>query len=313
MPFQAVAERCGKWWFYWWAGPVLYIHAVDLGDVSPEYCEVAQPYALLGMRRGSIPVACVPLVYRAREDAWAVAGARGHHYRRADKLAKALAETVETWPYGCAWTPAGRVPPAVLDVGLLAEALERMPVYRLPPEELATDYVVWSYGQDLVGFLRSEFIHLVRSSRAEERWREICEREDPRACYPGPIGELLADIRARGLVPAVDASLFGARHKYTAPWGFAESSIRTQRGRVRVYYTVGHILREVVQRKRLVEPADSELPLLPVDGPIDPQGPIMRQRRRQGPKPVLEPTGEFPTSHGQEKGGPLAVFDLLDL
>jgi len=313
MPYQQVTEYCGRWWHFFWAGPLLYVHLVDVEGLPEDYCEVAQPASLLRRSRDSIPVACVPLVYRLGESAWVTVGNnRRHYYRRADKLAKALAKAAETWPHWCRWSPVGPLPPSILDVGLLQEALLKMPVYKPPPEELAIDFVTWSYAHP-ADFLHSEYIHLLRAKRAGEKWREICEHGDPRACYPGPLGELLADIRARGLVPAVDASLFGARHKYTAPWGFAESSIRTQRGRVRVYYTVGHILREVVQRKRLVEPADSELPLLPVDGPIDPQGPIMRQRRRRGPKPVLEPTGEFPTSHGQEKGGPLAVFDLLDL
>jgi len=61
MPYQLVEEYCGKWWHYFWAGPVAYIHQVDLGeDVSPEYREVAQPANLLGLRKHSIPVACIP-------------------------------------------------------------------------------------------------------------------------------------------------------------------------------------------------------------------------------------------------------------
>jgi len=315
MPYQMVTEYCGRWWHFWWAGPLLYVHSVDVEDLPESYCEIAQPANLLHLTRYSIPVACVPLTYRVGDSAWAVVGEnKQHYYRRADKLAKALEEAAETWPYWCNWTPVGRIPPGVLDRELLVEALLRMPILQLKPEDLAVDYVAWTYGQNLVGFLQSDFVHLTRAKRAEEKWREICEYGDPRQCYPGAVGAVLADIRGRGLVPAVDASLFGVRRRYTTPWGFAESSIRTQRGRMRVYYVLGYLLRAVLARRAVTEMFyKEEIPLPSLSEHIDIQGPIMHQRRKRKPEPVLEPIEEFPTSHGQEKGGPLAVFDLLAL
>jgi len=309
MPYQLVEEYCGRWWHFWWAGPNLYVHLVDVEGLPEDYCEVAQPASLLRRSRDSIPVACVPLVYRGSEDVWVVAGNRNHHYyRRADRLARHLENIVTTWPYDCAWTPVGRVPPAVYDVELLEEALRHMPILRPKPEELAVDYVAWSY-RDLADFLRSEYIYLVQARRSKEKWREICEHGDPRTCYSGALGELLASIKEQGLTPAIDAALFGFR--YAKPWGAVPVYLRQ---RVRVYYVLGRLLKAAIQRAPPSTSADSELPLLPVDGPMDPQGPIMRQRRRRKPTPsapiaLLEDF--LPTTHGQERGGPLAVFDLL--
>jgi len=308
MPYQLVTEYCGRWWHFFWAGPNLYVHLVDVEGLPEDYCEVAQPGNLLGLRRGSIPVACVPLVYRAGEDVWVVAGNRNHHYyRRADRLAKVLEKNVETWPYWCSWTPVGRVPPSVYDVELLAEALLKMPVYKPPPEELAIDFVAWSYEKDVSNFLHSEYIHLVRSSRAEERWREICPEGDPRQCYPGALGEILASLKEQGKTPAVDSTVFGAR--FARPWGAPPVYLRNG---ARVYYVLGHVLREVVQRK-VMEQADVEIPILPVADYIDVQGPIMRRERRRKPTPSapIASIEDFPTS-GDVKGGPLAVFDFLD-
>jgi len=307
MPYRMVEERCGRWWHYWWAGPATYIHAVDLGEDVPEsFCEVAQPYNLLGARRGSIPVACVPLVYREGEGAWHY---RGKTYARVSNLAKALAKAAETWPHWCRWSPLGSLPPSVLDVELLQEALLKMPILRPTPEELAIDFVTWSYAHP-ADFLHSEYIHLLRAKRAEEKWREICPHEDPRACYPGSLGETLAQIKERGLTPAVDSALFGTR--CTRPWGRAEIGVYTERGKAHVYYVLGHVLREAQARKAAAEEFYREevsLPTLDL-APIDVQGPIMRKARRRRPEPLalIEPLEDFPTS-GQE-GGPFAAFDL---
>jgi len=311
MPYQVVTERCGKWWHFFWAGPNLYINLVDLGeDVSPEYCDFAQPGNLLELRKGSVPIACVPLVYRTGENTWA--GQLGL-YRRPDRLAKALVKAVEKWPYGCKWRylPFGGAPPSVLDVELLEEALRRMPILRPTPEELAVDFVVWSFSHP-ADFLRSEYIYKLRAKRASEKWREICPHEDPRTCYPGAVGELLADIRARGVVPAVDSILFGAR--YARPWGAAPVYLRTAGKTTRIYYVLGHLLREALPRMR--ERADSELPLLAPDfAPIDVQGPMLRKARKRKPEPLapIEPVEDFPTGQDDTRGGPLAAFDLLDL
>jgi len=253
MPYQVVEEYCGRWWHFFWAGPLLYVHLVDIPDLSPSYCEVAQPTSLLNHSKYSIPVACVPLVYRAGEQRWAASGVRGF-FRRTDKLAEALEEAAQRWPYWCSWTPAGRVPPSVYDVGLLAEALEKMPIYDPPPEDLAIDYVNWSYPY-LPDFLDSEFVHVVRGPNAEfvARWREICEHEDPRQCYPGALGEKLSLIKRHKLVPGLDGMLFGKTFLQRRPWGIPPSYLKRDGGLMIVYYALGHVLRGVFERRRAVE------------------------------------------------------------
>jgi len=312
MPYQMVTEYCGRWWHYWWAGPNLYIHLVDLGEDTPlSYCEFAQPARLIYMRKHSVPVACVPLTYRVGEDRWVVAGTRvNHYYRRADNLAEALEEAAQGWPYGCRWRdlPYGGAPPGVYDVGLLAEALERMSVFRPVPEELAVDYVVWSY-QHPANFLHSEFIYLLRAKHASEKWAEICPHEDPRTCYPGAVGEILASFKAQGKVPAVDSALFGRR--FARPWGAAPVYLRT----TRIYYVLGHLLREALSRMQVLkdQPSEWEFPLDLT--PLDVQGALLRKARKRRPEPLspIVPIEEgLPTSQ-EEKGGPLAAFYLLDL
>jgi len=301
MPYQMVEERCGRWWHYWWAGPLLYIHLVDLGAVSPEFCEYVLPGNLLELRRGSIPVACIPLVYREGEGAWHY---RGKTYARVSNLVKTLERAAETWPHWCRWSPLGSLPPSVLDVELLEEALRKMPIYRPKPEELAADFVAWSYAHP-ADFLHSEYIHLLRAKRAEEKWREICPHDDPRQCYPGGLGETLAEIKAQGKTPAVDSILFGKRS--VRPWGQTEIGVYTERGKAHVYYVLGHLLREVLPR--VPQTATSEIPLPTLVTP-DAQGPLLRRARRRRPEPLapIEPLEDFPTS-GQE-GGPFAAFDL---
>jgi len=318
MPFQVVEEYCGQWWHYWWAGPLLYIHLVDLGEDTPlSYCEFAQPARLIYMRKHSVPVACVPLTYRVGEDRWVVAGTRVQHfYRRPDNLAEALAKAVETWPYGCRWRdlPFGGAPPGVYDVELLEEALRHMPVFRPVPEELAVDYVVWSY-RYLADFLRSEFIYLTRAKRSEEKWREICPEGDPRRCYPGAVGEILYSFKEQGLTPAVDSVLFGRR--FARPWGVAPVAYKTERGWSRVYYVLGHLLRAALPRIMSHEQAEWEIPRLTVDEPIDIQGPMLRKARKRRPEPLapIAPIEEedLPPRAQGVKGGPFAAFDLLDL
>jgi len=298
---------------------VTYIHLVDVEDLPESYCEVAQPYNLLGLRKYSIPVACVPLVYKAGERKWVVTGTRNlHYYRKADSLAEALEEAAQGWPHWCRWRdlPHGGTPPGVYDVDLLAEALERMPVFRPKPEDLAVDFVVWSYGHDLTDFLRSEFVVYTRAKRTSEKWREICPHGDPRECYQGAVGEWLADVRARGLTPAVDSALFGKR--FARPWGVAPVYLRTERGATRIYYVLGHLLREVLPRIQMLKRQSSEweIPQLIVDEAVDVQGPLLRQIRRRRPEPLapIAPLEDFPTSNSQvERGGPFAAFDLLDL
>jgi len=282
---------------------------VDVEDLPESYCEVAQLANLLGLRKHSMPVACLPLVYREGEGVWVYGG---KSYTRLDSLIAALEKAVDTWPHWCKWAPHGPLPPGVLDTELLEAALRRMPILRPQPETLAVDFVVWSY-RDLADFLRSEYIHLTASSRFKERWREICPERDPRACYPGAVGELLADIRARWLVPAVDSVLFGKT--LARPWGAAPVS-RLVAGRTTyVYYVLGHLLREVLPRMR--EQADSELPLPAPDlTPIDVQGPMLRKHRKRRPEPLspIVPIEEgLPTGQDSDSSGPFAAFDLLDL
>jgi len=310
MPYQLVEERCGKWWHYWLAGPNLYINLVDLGeDVPSEYCEYAQPGNLINLHKYSIPVACLPLVYRESEGVWVYGG---KSYTRLDSLLKAIEKATETWPHWCRWAPRGPLPPGILDTGLLQEALLKMPILRPKPEDLAVDFVVWTYERNVTTFLRSEYVHLTASSRFEERWREICEHDDPRQCYPGALGEVLADIRARGLVPAVDSVLFGRR--FARPWGAAPVYHRSERGATRIYYVLGRLLREVLPRIMSHEQEDWEIPRLDL-APLDVQGPMLRRmrRRRPEPYPVIELVEDFPTGQDDARGGPLAAFDLLDL
>jgi len=310
MPYQVITERCGKWWHFWLAGSNLYIHLVDVEDLPESYCEVAQPANLLGLRKHSIPVACIPLVYRAEERVWVL---QGKSYTRLDSLIAALERAVETWPHWCRWAPRGPLPPGVLDTDLLVEALRRMPVFRPQPEELAVDYVVWSYDHP-ADFLHSPYVHLTRSPRARERWREICPHEDPRQCYPGALGEALADIWARGLVPAVDSALFGRR--FARPWGSPPVAYRTERGWTRVYYVLGHLLREVIPRVQALKEQETwEIPRLDLT-PLDIQGPLLRKARRRRPEPPapIAPLEDFPTSSSQvERGDPFAAFYLLDI
>jgi len=308
MPYQVVEEMCGRWWHYWWAGPLLYAHLVDVPNLPADYCEVAQPGNLLGLRRYSIPVACVPLVYRESESVWVYGG---KSYTRLDSLLKAIEKAVETWPHWCRWAPRGPLPPAILDAELLAEALRHMPILRPRPEDLAVDFVVWTYKRDVTAFLHSEYVHLTASSRLKERWREICPHDDPRQCYPGGLGEALADIRARGQVPAVDSALFGKR--FARPWGAAPVYYRVAGKTTRVYYVLGHLLREAVPRMQMLkEQSEWEFPLDLT--PLDIQGPLLRKarRRRLGPYPAIEPIEDLPTSQ-EEKGDPFAAFYLLDI
>jgi len=306
MPYRVVdGEYCGKWWHYWWAGPVTYIHAVDIPDLPEGYCEVAQPYNLLGTRKGSTPVACVPLVYRGSEGVWVF---QGKSYTRLDSLISTLERAVETWPHWCRWAPVGPLPPSILDVELLEEALRKMPVLVPAPEELAADFVAWSYGRDVAAFLHSEYVHLTSSSRKEERWREICEHDDPRVCYPGAVGEVLADIKARGEVPAVDSVLFGRR--FARPWGQTPVAHRTERGWTRIYYVLGHLLRETLPRvQALKEQSEWEIPRLDL-APLDVQGLLLREARRRRPGPLTPIESYFfPTSDSQEeRGDPFAAF-----
>jgi len=319
MPYRVVEERCGRWWHYWWAGPVTYIHLVDLGDlgedVSPEFCEYALPGRLVYMHKYSIPVACLPLVYRESETAWVF---QGKSYTRLDSLIAALERAVETWPHWCSWAPRGPLPPGILDTGLLQEALLKMPILRPKPEDLAVDFVVWTYEKDVTAFLHSEYIHLTASTRFEERWREICEHEDPRQCYPGAVGEWLVSVKAQGKVPAVDSALFGRR--YARPWGTTPVYYRTERGATRIYYVLGRLLREALPRiQMLKEQSEWEIPRLVFDDVLDIQGPIMRRIRKRRPEPLapIEPVEDFlPPARdvkGGPLGGPLAAFDLLDL
>jgi len=313
MPYLLKEEYCGRWWHYWLAGPNLYIHLVDIPGLPESYCEVAQPVNLLRLPRYSIPVACVPLTYRVGEDRWVVAGTRANHfYRRPDRLAKALAKAVETWPYGCRWSPVGPVPPGVYDTELLEEALRRMPILRPRPEELAVDYVVWSFSHP-ADFLHSPYVYLSRAKHAEEKWAEICPHEDPRACYQGALGELLASFKAQGKVPAVDSILFGKR--FARPWGQKETAVHTEKGKVYVYYVLGHLLKAILPRMQVLkEQSEWEFPRLDLT-PLDVQGPLLRKARRRRPEPLAPIESDFfPTSSSQvERGGPLAAFDLLDL
>jgi len=307
MPYQLVEEYCGKWWHYWWAGPLTYIHLVDLGAVSPEFCEYVLPGNLLELRRGSIPVACLPLTYRESEGVWVY---NGKSYTKVENLAAALEKAVEDYPHWCRWRPAGKLPPSILDEELLEEALWRMPVLRPAPEELAVDFVAWSYERDVAAFLHSEYVHLTSSSRFEERWREICPEGDPRQCYSGGLGEILASFKERGQVPAVDSVLFGRR--FARPWGAAPVYLRTERGATRIYYVLGRLLREVIQRKQAIEGfyKEEEAPLPSLSEYLDVQGPLMRKIRRRRPEPFAPiETDFFPTSDGhEERGDPFAAF-----
>jgi len=63
------------------------------------------------------------------------------------------------------------------------------------------------------------------------------------------------------------------------------------------------------------EQEDWEIPRLDL-APLDVQGPMLRRMRRRRPEPYspIAPIEDFPTSSNQDnKGGPFAVFDLLDL
>jgi len=237
MPFALAEEECGKWWFYWWTGPAMYIHLVDV-EVPQDVCDVVLPASLLRLSRGSIPVACIPPVFKVREGAWFFGS---EEYVKAERLARRLARMQHR--YWCPWAPAGPVPPAVYDAELLAEALEKMPVLRPTPEELAVDYVDLVYG-DLAEFLSSEFVYLYRAHRKEERWLEICPAGDPRLCYPGALGARLWEIKSRGLVPAVHGRLFG-KLWYARPWG--EPHVATKHGYV--YYVLGRLLRTVLAKR----------------------------------------------------------------
>ena len=287
----------------------MYVHLVDLGDVSPEYCEYAQPVSLLRRGRDSVPVACLPLTYRAGEGVWVH---NGKSYTRLDNLAEALAKAVETWSHWCKWAPVGSLPPAIYDVELLHEALRRMPVYRPPPEELAIDYASWVYGNNLASFLHSEYIHKLRARRASAKWREICEHDDPRACYHGELGELLALLKEQGKTPAVDSVLFGRR--FARPWGAPPVSHRVSGRTTYVYYVLGHILREVLARAPKI--AGEESPWLTLDTVPDVQAPIMHEKRRRKTKPFtpIEPVEDFPSGQSDvTEGDPFAAFNTLDL
>jgi len=287
---------------------VTYIHQVDIPDLPESYCEVAQPANLLHLTRYSIPVACLPLVYREGEGVWVYGG---KSYTRLDSLIAALEKAVDTWPHWCRWAPHGPLPPGVLDTDLLVEALRRMTVFRPQPEELGVDFVVWSYTYDLTDFLRSEFVVYTRAKRTSEKWRELCPEGDPRACYPGAVGEILASLQAEGKTPAVDSILFGAR--FARPWGFPPVAHKTERGWTRVYYVLGHLLREAIPRIQMRGQSEWEIPRLD-PAPLDVQGPLLRERRKRKPEPLSPISPIEDLSTGQDvRGGPFAAFDLLDL
>jgi len=309
MPYRLVEEYCGRWWHYWWAGPATYIHLVDLEGLPPDYCErLLLPANLLYMNKHSMPAACLPLVYREGETAWVF---QGKAYTRLDRLAAVLEKAIQSWPYWCWWAPHGPLPPGVLDTDLLAEALLKMPVFKPAPEELAADYVVWTYGHP-ADFLHSPFIHHTRSSRAGERWKEICEHDDPRLCYPGAVGEILASLKERGLVPAVDSVLFGKR--FARPWGAAPVAYKVGGGWTRIYYVLGHLLREILPRMKEREEAGVGIPRLAFDNMPDIQGSLLRRARKRRPEPLapIEPVAGSLSTPQAEGGGPFAAFDLLD-
>jgi len=246
VPFRVVEERCGKWWLYWWAGPLTYIHLIDV-EVPEWACGVVLPVNLIGLNRGSVPVACVPLTYKLSEDKWWHGGLE---HLSAEGLAEKLEGEAPDYPHWCLWVPHwGPLPPGVYDAELLAEALRRMPALAPSPEELAVDFVDWSF-PELADFLRSDYVVYPtgRVQYKREKWREICEHDDPRQCYPGALGERLAVIKfQRNTVPAMDSSLFGKR--YARPWGYKHVTMYYKGRVVRVYYVLGHLLRGVLEKR----------------------------------------------------------------